>query len=644
MISLSMNHIQKTFGVETILKDISFAIHEGERVALVGSNGAGKTTLFKILMQEIEYDSGDIYYGKDLSLGYLSQDTTITKDVGLLEDVLMIFEDIMQLEQEIRHLEQEIAEAGRQEDHEGLPLLMKNYDKKIEQFNKLNGYAYHSEAKGILIGLGFSENDFDKKVQMLSGGEKTRLMLGKLLLKKPDILLLDEPTNHLDTESLQWLETFLKQYTGTIFVISHDRYFLDQLTNRTFEIVNKTLKIYNGNYSYYIKQRQAETEIEEKHYEENLAERKRQQEVITKLRSFGREKQIKRARSREKLLDKMEVMEKPNYMKKRANIRFVPNILSGKDVLKIENLKKSYDERLLFEQLNLNVYRGEKIALIGANGSGKSTLFNILLGENTADEGSIHFGINVFPVYFDQKREDLNPSSNVIDAVWDVYPRLSETQVRTMLGAFLFSDNDVYKLIESLSGGEKARISLLKLMLSNSNFLFLDEPTNHLDIESKEVLEDALSAYEGTVFVISHDRYFLNKVPDRILVLENQRITEYPGNYDYYIEKKKVMQEQLQFFSEDQESITKTQRKIQKKKEKDREKEEKKLKIQLKDIEEKIHEKEKNLQELDELLCMENIYSDPSEVKEIIEKKTLIQQALDSLMEEWELLLLDIES
>lgn len=643
MISLSVNNISKSFGVDTILRDVSFAVHASEAVALVGSNGAGKTTLFRILTKEIDCDSGDIYYGKDLTLGYLSQHPDIESQNTLIEEVLCVFENIIDLEHEIRQLEKEIADAGQTEDHAKLDELMSVYSKKTELFQAQNGYAYRSEAKGILIGLGFAENELNKQVCMLSGGEKTRLMLGKLLLQKPNILLLDEPTNHLDTESIQWLETFLKQYDGTIFVISHDRYFLDQLTTRTFELFDKTLRIYNGNYSDYVHLREAAVEIAEKHYEENRAEIKRQQEVISKLRSFGREKQIKRARSREKLLDKMEVIEKPNHLRRRAKINFTPNILSGKDVLQIKNLGKAYGDRQLFEDVTLDIYRGEKIALIGANGTGKSTLFNILLGVDTTFEGEMTFGTNVYPVYFDQKREDLHPEDTVLNAIWNVYPKLTETQVRNMLGAFLFSNDDVFKPIASLSGGEKARISLLKLMLSDSNFLFLDEPTNHLDIESKEVLEDALCAYEGTVFVISHDRYFLNKVPDRILVLENQQITEYSGNYDYYIEKKKQLEEQASFLAEEPSTPTKTQIKSQKKKDKEKEKEEKKLKQRIKTVEDEIHEKELLIEELDHKLCDETIYSDPMKLKEVMDAKALLQKSLDMLMQEWEELLLAAE-
>lgn len=642
MIALSMNKIKKTYGITSILEDISFSIREGERVALVGVNGSGKTTLFRILTGETDYDGGEIYYGKDLSLGYLSQNLDAGEGNTLLEEVLRVFEDVMLLEKELRHLEESIAEAGTAEDHGKLDSLMALYAGKTEQFQELNGYACQSEAKGILIGLGFSEAELSKSVDTLSGGEKTRLMLGKILLRKPNILLLDEPTNHLDTLSIQWLETFLKQYTGTIFVISHDRYFLDQLTTRTFEIANKKLRTYSGNYSYYIRQRQTEAEIEEKHYEENRAEIKRQQEVISKLRSFGREKQVKRARSREKLLEKIEVVDRPDTVRKQAQIRFRPNILSGKDVLQAKGLGKSYGERLLFEGVNLEIYRGEKIALIGANGTGKSTLFNILLGEDREFAGEVCFGKGVHPVYFDQKREDLNPDDLVLDAVWNSYPRLTETQIRSMLGAFLFTGDEVYKQIKSLSGGEKARISLLKLMLSDSNFLFLDEPTNHLDIRSKEILEDALCAYEGTAFVISHDRYFLNKVPDRILLLEDRKITEYHGNYDYYIEKKKMSEEQALFLSEET-APTKTQQKLQKKKDKDKEKEERKQKAYLKSLEEQIREIEETLHSLDEALCDPGIYADPEKVRSITEEQETLKAALAEQMIEWENLLLELE-
>ena len=641
MISIAMNNIKKSFGIDVILQDISFTINEGERVALVGSNGTGKTTLFKLITKELDSDSGEIFYAKDLSIGYLSQHVDIENDNTLLEEVLTVFEQVMILEKEIRILEHDISDAGNLEDHKRLDILMDEYTKKMDEFTKINGYAYNSEAKGILIGLGFKEEDLAKKVRMLSGGEKTRVMLGKLLLKKPDILLLDEPTNHLDTESVQWLEAFLRQYKGTIFVISHDRYFLDQLATRTFELLNKSIRIYNGNYSYYVSQREIQSALDDKAYEENLAERKRQQEVIDQLKAFGREKQVKRARSREKLLDKMDVVEKPNYMKKRAQITFAPSVKSGKDVLQARNLDKSYGHRCLFSGVNLDIYRGEKIALIGLNGAGKSTLFNILLGVDKDYEGDITFGTNVYPIYFDQERDDLATDKTALEEVWSTYPSFTETKVRNMLGAFLFSGDEVYKLINTLSGGEKARISLLKLMLSDSNFLFLDEPTNHLDIESKEVLEDALCNYEGTVFIISHDRYFLNKVPDQILVLEDESIKSYLGNYDYYIEKRAAEKAAFEFTNQNEDLTTKTQIKVQRKKDKEKEKEERKLKKQIIDIEEAIHQAESEIEKLNELLCLEEIYSSPDKVKETTEQKTKQEKILHELMSTWEILLED---
>lgn len=642
MIALAMNNIKKTFGIDTILENISFSINEGERIGLVGSNGAGKTTLFKIITGELDYDNGEIYFGKDLTIGYLAQNTEIATTNTLLKEVLTVFEGVMVLEKEIRILEHEISDAGAKEDFTLLDRLMKQYSLKTEEFTKINGYAYNSEAKGILIGLGFKEEDFSKEVRMLSGGEKTRLMLGKLLLKKPDILLLDEPTNHLDTDSVQWLESFLKQYRGTIFVISHDRYFLDELTNKTYELFSRELKIYNGNYSFYVKQRLVDEEIALKTYEENQSQIKRQQEVIDKLKAFGREKQVKRARSREKLLDKMEKVEKPNYLKKKAKITFNTKIKSGKDVMKIRSVSKSYGERTLFSEVNLDIYREEKIALIGPNGAGKSTLFNILLGEDKNFEGEITFGTNVRPVYFDQDRDDLNHEVNILDEVWSTYPHIKEADLRSMLGAFLFFGDDVFKLVGTLSGGEKARISLLKLMLSDSNFLFLDEPTNHLDIESKEVLEDALCAYEGTVFVISHDRYFLNKVPDKILVLENQEIKEYFGNYDYYMEKKAMEKAAKEFENQTEDSSTKTQLKVQRKKDKEKEKEERKLKKQLTDTENRIHAIEQEITDLDHELCKEEVYSNPEKSMEITDLKTALNNELGDLLELWEKLLEEV--
>lgn len=642
MITLSINNITKSYGIETIIKDISFAVNDGEKIGLVGSNGAGKTTLFKIIAGKLEKDSGQIYTGKDITLGYLEQNVKSDSEKTLFEEALLCFEDIIKLEKELRELENRISESAHSPNLES---LMNEYAKKTEIFTNNNGYSYNSEARGILKGLGFSDEDFEKSVKLLSGGEQTRLMLSKLLLKNPDVLLLDEPTNHLDTDAVEWLENYLRQYKGNVIVISHDRYFLDKIVNKIFEIQNKILTEYNGNYTDYLEKRETAQLLLEKEYKDNQEEIKRQKEIITQLKAFGREKQVKRARSREKLLDKMDVVEKPDFAKKQASITFSPSITSGYDVMKAENIQKSFGNRKLFSDVNINVYRNEKVALLGPNGIGKTTLFNILLGKDTEFEGTVSYGTNVHPVYFDQNRKDLNPQNSILNEVWNEYPSLTETKVRNMLAAFLFTGDDVYKLISSLSGGEQSRISLLKLMLSNANFLFLDEPTNHLDIESKEVLENALNVYEGTVFFISHDRYFINKLADKVIVLSENGVREFLGNYDYFQEKIALEKEDLNrtLNEASQEGATKTQLKAQQKKDKEKEKELRKLKKRISEIEENIALLEEKIEKLDHELCKEEIYSNPENAKKVTDEKKLTEDSLGNAFEEWELLHTQLE-
>ncbi|MDO4793672.1 MAG: ABC-F family ATP-binding cassette domain-containing protein [Filifactor alocis] len=640
MITLALNNISKSYGVDTIIKDITFSLNEYEKVGLVGINGAGKSTLFKIIAGELSPDTGNVFVSKDTGIGYLEQNISIRSDNTLYEEVLDVFHDVMLLERELRTLEQKIAENS--ENSTALDSLMKQYGQKSEEFSLMNGYSYHSEAKGILIGLGFSEEETNKKVNTLSGGEMTRLMLSKLLLKKPDLLLLDEPTNHLDMNSVQWLEVYLKLYKGNVIVISHDRYFLDQLISRTLELRNKNLFDYRGNYSYYLEKKDLDEEVALKNYKDNQAELKRQRDIIRQLRAFGREKQIKRARSREKLLAKMERVDKPQSMEQQARISFSPSVQSGYEVMHARGLQKSYGSRHLFSNVSIDIYRGEKVALIGPNGSGKTTLFQILLGGETSDSGEVDYGTNVQIAYFDQTRSDLDERNTVIEEVWQSYPHLKETELRNMLAAFLFMGDDVFKLISSLSGGEKARISLLKLMLSSSNFLFLDEPTNHLDIQSKEILEDALTAYEGTLFFISHDRYFLNKVADRILVLTENGLEEYLGNYDYYQEKLAEQKEAMDIL-QTPEVVNKTQVKQQKKKDKEREKELRSMKKKVANLEESIANLEERLAFLDEELCREEIYSSPTESMRVQKEKEDVSTLLEETMSSWEELLLELE-
>jgi len=634
MIILACNNINKSFGIDTILENISFTVNEGDKVGIIGVNGTGKTTLFKILYGEYGYDSGEIYTSKNIEIAYLQQNTNFQSSNNILEEVLEVFSHLMKMEEYIRDLELRIAEESKKINSTTLQNLMDEYSNKLEEFSAQNGYGYKSEAKGILKGLGFSEDDFSKPMNILSGGEKTRVLLAKLLLKKPNLLLLDEPTNHLDTEAIEWLEVFLKQYKGTVLIISHDRYFLDQVVNRIFEIHNKKLKSYNGNYTNFIDQSQTERDIELKKYENQQKDVKKQEESIQQLKAFGREKHIKRARSKEKALDKVEILDKPEEYRKKSKIKFDPEIISGNDVLQIRDLTMGYGNRILFKDIDLDIYRGEKVALIGANGIGKSTLFKIITNEISPLSGNINLGTNVTVNYFHQEQKTLNLDNTIIEEIWDDNPRLNQTTIRTMLGALLFEGDDVFKKISTLSGGERARVAILKLILSKSNLLLLDEPTNHLDIDSKEVLENALVNYTGTLFVISHDRYFLNKVIDKILVLDESGITEYHGNYHYYMEKKKQLEELNQ--PDQLEEKTKTQIKEEKRKEKEKRELEKKVRVQRQNIEKEIMEIEEKIEELDNLMCDEEIYSNPDKSREVNQTKCEFEKKLEQLYEKWE--------
>ena len=634
MIVLSCNNLNKSFGIDLVLENINFTVNENDKIGIIGVNGTGKTTLFKIISGIYGYDSGDIYTSKDCEIGYLEQNTNFHSENTIFEEVLEVFKDIIDMENYLRELEDKIAKESSNSNSTNLEKLMNEYSHKLELFSDINGYGYKSEAKGILKGLGFSDEDMSKPISILSGGEKTRVLLGKLLLKKPNLLLLDEPTNHLDSEAIEWLEVFLKQYKGTVILISHDRYFLDQVVNRIFEIHNKKLKSYNGNYSKFLELSATEKEIEQKKYDDQQKEIKKQEESIERLKAYGREKHLKRARSKEKSLDKVEVLDKPESYRKKAKIEFNPTITSGNDVLKLRNVSMGYGERILFKDLNLDIYRGEKVALIGANGIGKSTLFKIIMKELTPYSGEIKFGTNVNVSYFHQEQKTLDLNNTIIDEIWNNNPNLTQTSIRSMLGSFLFQGEEVFKQISTLSGGERARIAILKLILSNANLLLLDEPTNHLDIDSKEVLEQALSGYTGTIFTISHDRYFLNTVVDKVLVLDENGITEYLGNYDYYIEKKKQIQDLNQI--EENEEKTKTQLKDEKRKEREQRELEKKNRIKRQNVEKDIEETELKIEELDILLCQEEVYSNPEKSKQVSKEKISLEDKLANLYDEWE--------
>ena len=639
MIMLSCNNVTKTFGVETILENISFSVNEGDKIGIVGVNGTGKTTLFKVITGILPHDRGEIFTSKNCRLGYLEQNTNFYSEKTIYDEVVSVFSDLIGAEEELRSLEHQIASLSDKGALSGdqLKKTMDIYGKKYEEFEKNNGYAYKSEVRGTLKGLGFSDEEMDKPVNVLSGGEKTRVLLAKLLLSKPSLLLLDEPTNHLDADAIEWLEGFLKSYEETIMIISHDRYFLDQSVNRIFEMENKHLTTYNGNYTDYQKQARVNREIRLRQYENQQRDIKKQEESIERLKAYGREKHLKRARSKEKMLDKVDRLEKPQELRKKARFNFVLRHHSGNDVLKVQGLAKSFDDRKLFEGVDFDLYRGEKVALIGPNGVGKSTLFKIIMGYESQDQGGFKLGQGVDVSYFHQEQKSLNLENTIIDEVWDDNPHMTQTEVRNLLGAFLFEGEDVFKSIRSLSGGERARVAILKLILSRSNLLLLDEPTNHLDIDSKEVLEDALKEYEGTLLTISHDRYFLNTVVDRILVLKPDGVEEYLGNYEYYQNKKKQESEKSYLADmEDQVSKTKTQIREERRREKELKKNENKAKKLIKDLEVEIELTEKQIGGLDHMLCQEEVYTSPERMKEVNQEKSDLEKRLSKLYDKWE--------
>jgi ABC transporter, ATP-binding protein len=636
---LSCNNVSKSFGVETILEDISFSVNEGDKIGIVGVNGTGKTTLFKVITGIFPHDKGDIFTSKNCRLGYLEQNTNFYSEKTIYDEVVSVFSDLIEAEEELRSLEHQIASLSAKESPSGdqLKKAMDTYGKKYEEFEKKNGYAYKSEVRGTLKGLGFSDEEMGKPVNVLSGGEKTRVLLAKLLLSKPSLLLLDEPTNHLDADAIEWLEAFLRSYEETIMIISHDRYFLDQSVNRIFEMENKRLTSYNGNYTDYQKQAKINREIRLRQYENQQRDIKKQEESIERLKAYGREKHLKRARSKEKMLDKVDRLDKPQELRKKARFNFVLRHHSGNDVLKAQGLGKSFGDRKLFEGVDFDLYRGEKVALIGPNGVGKSTLFKIIMGDESQDQGEYKLGQGVDIAYFHQEQKSLNLENSIIDEVWDDNPHMTQTEVRNLLGAFLFEGEDVFKSIRSLSGGERARVAILKLILSKSNLLLLDEPTNHLDIDSKEVLEDALKEYEGTLLTISHDRYFLNTVVDRILVLKPDGIEEYLGNYEYYQNKKKEESEKSHLAEmEDLPSKTKTQIKEERRREKELKKNENKAKKLIKDIEVEIELLEKQIGGLDYMLCQEEVYTSPERTREVNQEKSDLEKRLSKLYEKWE--------
>ena len=632
---LSCQSICKSFGEKVILQHASFHIEEREKAALIGNNGAGKTTLLRIIMEEISADSGQVVIAKDKKIGYLAQYQDIHGHHTIYEELMTTKQYILDMEDKIRSLEQEMKYVAGDK----LESLMNSYTRLTHQFELENGYAYKSEIVGVLKGLGFEEEDYGKQIENLSGGQKTRVALGKLLISKPDILLLDEPTNHLDMESIAWLETYLLNYPGAVFIVSHDRYFLDKVVTKIVEIEAAQMRMYEGNYSAYALKKAQLRDAQYKAYLNQQREIKHQEAVITKLRSFNREKSIKRAESRVKMLDKIQRIEKPIEIDNQMRISLEPRFISGNDVLTVEGLSKAFPGQTLFTDINFEIKRGERVALIGNNGTGKTTILKILNGIVDADAGRFALGSKVQIGYYDQEHHVLHMEKTIFQEISDTYPTLTETEIRNMLAAFLFTGDDVFKLISSLSGGERGRVSLAKLMLSEANFLILDEPTNHLDIASKEILEEALNSYTGTVLYVSHDRYFINQTATRIMDLTNQAIVNYIGDYDYYLEKKDEMTRiyapaQETAAQEVKENVSETKLTWQQQKEEQALK--RKRENELKKVEARIEELEARDKEIDETMVLPDICTNVAECTKLSREKAAIAEELEGLYEKWE--------
>lgn len=635
---LSCQNINKTFVDDHLLKDVSFHMNEYDKAALIGINGCGKTTLLRIIMGEIPPDNGQVIVSKDTSIGYLPQNALLSSTRSIYEEVLAVKQNLIDLEKRLRDMEAQMNLLT------GTPLeeLVEKYTLASQRFEREGGLTYRSEITGVLKGLGFSSEDFDRNISTLSGGQKTRVALGKLLIIKPDLIILDEPTNHLDMNAIMWLENYLLNYKGTVFIVSHDRYFLDKIVNKVFELENGTITTFTGNYTDYAAKKEILRIAAVNAYRNNQREIKHQEEVIKKLRSFNREKSIKRAESREKLLQKMEVVEKPIQENDSMHLTLTPRFESGNDVLSITGLSKAFDHTVLFNDLSCFIQKGEHVAIIGDNGTGKSTLLKIINQVMDADMGTVKTGANVEIGYYDQEHHVLHENKSIFDEISDDYPTLTNTEIRNVLAAFLFAGDDVYKQVASLSGGEKGRVLLAKLMLSQANFLILDEPTNHLDITSKEILEDALNSYTGTVLYVSHDRYFINRTASRILELTKEGFVNYLGNYDYYLEKK----EQMSAVSASANTEAKTASladdskiidgKLEWKVQKEQQAAARKLKNEIDKLESEIDKLENRDKEIDTLMASDEYCNVSAKLMELQQEKEEIASKLETAYERWE--------
>lgn len=637
---LSCQNISKAFVENQVLKNVSFHIEDHEKAAIVGINGAGKTTLLRIIVGEMTPDDGQVVLAKDKTLGYLAQNSTVDTSHTIYEELLSVKADLLRLEEKIRECENNMKHA----DGDALEDLMKQYTSLTHAFETGGGYLYRSELVGVLKGLDFTEDEFSKPVATLSGGQKTRVALGRLLLQNPDLIILDEPTNHLDMTSIAWLETYLLNYKGAVLIVSHDRYFLDRIAGKVIEIDQSKATTFMGNYSDYAVKKEQLRVAAWNAYMNQQRDIKHQEEVIEKLKSFNREKSIKRAESREKMLDKIEVIEKPSEVRTDMKLTLTPRILSGNDVLTVEHLSKSFDSHKLFTDVNFEIKRGEHVAIIGDNGSGKTTLLKILNGLVPADQGTFRLGSNVEIGYYDQEHHVLHSEKTLFEEISDDYPYLNNTQIRNVLAAFLFTGEDVFKRISDLSGGERGRVSLAKLVLSNANFLILDEPTNHLDIMSKEILEDALNGYEGTILYVSHDRYFINRTAHRILDLTEGQFISYVGNYDYYLEKHDTVMAAIEANAPqnaDADSAVaakaaESEVKLDWKAQKEEQARLRKKENDLKKCEEKIAELEARISEIDTEMSDPTIGTQVAKLQELTKEQTTCQEQLEKLYEQWE--------
>ena len=638
---LTATNISKSFGSNEIIKDANFLVNEHEKVAIVGVNGAGKTTLLKILIGEEHADSGNVIPAKDAKLGYLRQINNVDSKLSIIDELYTVIEHILSMEKRMLDMQEQMQHLSG----EALEELYSSYTALTHNYEFMDGYAAKSKVTGILKGLGFNENEFDRKINTLSGGQKTRVFLAKLLLEEPDIILLDEPTNHLDLRSIEWLESYLLNYKGAVIIVSHDRYFLDKIVSKVIDIENSVVTMYSGNYSDFSAKKQMLMDAKMKEYLNQQQEIRHQEAVISKLKQFNREKSIKRAESRQKQLEKIERVEAPQTHIENMRLSLDISKESGKDVLSVNNLSKSFDEKHLFSNINFEIKRGERVAIIGDNGTGKTTLLKIINGLLSPDSGEVIYGSNVAIAYYDQEHQVLHIDKTLFDEISDTYPEMTNTQIRNILAAFLFTGEDVYKKIGDLSGGERGRVSLVKLMLSKANFLLLDEPTNHLDILSKDVLESALNSFPGTICYVSHDRYFINKTATRILDLTGNRLLNYIGNYDYYIEKREAVEGAANLISNEskEKSVEISDSKQEWIENKTAQAQKKKLSNALNKCEKEIEKLEEKLGLIDEEFSNPEISSNVGKLMELQKEKSSLEEKLEKLMNEWEELTLSLE-